>query len=116
MVSHPAKYPWSSYQKNASGKAIELITPHSCYLSLGNDDAERQHTYQSLFESQISTYTLKEIREATNKGWILGKERFKKQIEIQTGRRVTRLPHGGDRKSVKYKDNQQLRPFDCGTL
>jgi putative transposase len=24
MVSHPAKYPWSSYQKNVSGKAIEV--------------------------------------------------------------------------------------------
>jgi hypothetical protein len=56
MVSHPAKYPWSSYQKNVSGKAIELITPHSCYLSLGNNEAERQQAYQSLFESQPIHY------------------------------------------------------------
>jgi hypothetical protein len=33
----------------------------------------------------ICFYLLYCIREATNKGWILGNERFKKQIEIQTG-------------------------------
>jgi len=29
MVAHPADYLWSSYQCNALGKPIELITPHS---------------------------------------------------------------------------------------
>lgn len=29
MVAHPAEYHCSSYQYNALGKSIELITPHS---------------------------------------------------------------------------------------
>jgi len=106
MVSHPTEYPWSSYQQNAMGKVIELVTSHSCYLSLADSDIKRQDVYQSLFEHQIPAYTLEEIREATNKGWVLGNERFKKQIESQTGRRVTALTHGGDRKSIKYKKNK----------
>ncbi len=107
MVNHPAEYPWSSYKKNSMGKEIELLTPHRCYLSLGKNDAERQVAYQALFENQIPAYTLKEIREATNKGWVLGDERFKKQIEIQTGRPATPLSHGGDRKSKKYKEDNE---------
>ena len=34
MVEHAAEYPWSSYQANALGKPIELITPHSCYQGI----------------------------------------------------------------------------------
>ena len=103
MVKHPVEYPWSSYQKNAMGKVIELITPHFCYLSLGNTSINRQFAYQALFENKIPAYTLKEIRAATNKSWVLGDEHFKKQIEMLTGRRVDLLSHGGDRKSEKYK-------------
>lgn len=103
MVSHPAEYPWSSYQKNGIGKPIGLITPHSCYLSLGKTDKERQESYCSLFEHQIPERTLEEIRNSINKAWALGCDRFKRQIEAQTGQRMTTLSHGGDRKSDKFK-------------
>jgi len=74
MVCHPAEYPWSSYQKNALGKPIKLITPHDCYLSLGKNDEARQMAYKALFDKMIPDYTLKEIRDAVNKAWILGSE------------------------------------------
>ena len=38
MVAHPAEYPWSSYQSNASGKPVELITPHFLYQGLAKTD------------------------------------------------------------------------------
>ncbi|EDN68771.1 Protein of unknown function DUF1568 [Beggiatoa sp. PS] len=94
IVEHPAEYPWSSYQKNAMGKLIELITPHDCYLSLGKNDEERQENYRSLFNHKIPDDTLKEIRETINKAWILGDNRFRQQIEAQTGRVISQLPHG----------------------
>jgi putative transposase len=28
MVTHASGYPWSSYQSNALGKPIQLLTPH----------------------------------------------------------------------------------------
>ncbi len=108
MVRHPVEYPWSSYQSNAEGRPIELLTPHICYLSLGQTDKERQGIYKSLFEQHIPAYTIKEIRDATNKAWVLGCDRFKQQIELQTGRRASPQVRGGDRKSVKYKENQLL--------
>jgi len=108
MVGHPVEYRWSSYQKNALGKPIKLITPHPCYQSLGKTDEERQLAYKALFDQQIPDYTLKEIRDAINKAWVLGEDRFKKQIEKQTGRRTFPVMRGGDRKSEKYKTTSKI--------
>lgn len=105
MVNHPAEYPWSSFQRNALGKRIALITPHVCYQSLGKTNKRRQEAYQSLFKQQIPEYTLREIRDAINKAWVLGDIGFKKKIEAQTGRRASPLPRGGDRKSEHFRGN-----------
>ena len=104
MVRHPAEYPLSSYHCNASEKKIQLITPHLCYEELGSSDKERKATYQGLFEQHIPDLTIEEIRNATNKGWVLGENRFKQQIAQQTGRRVKPLPQEGDRKSRLFKN------------
>jgi putative transposase len=103
MVKHSAEYPWSSYQGNALGKPIQLLTPHSMYCQLGRTDAERQSAYRSLFRGRIAERDLTAIREATNKAWVLGDDRFKAQIEAKTGRRPVPLGRGGDRKSAAYR-------------
>ena len=103
MVEHPSEYPWSSYHKNALGTAIKLITPHYCYQSLGKTESLRQENYQSLFDNRIPDYTMKEITDAVNKAWVLGNDRFIKQIEKQTGQRVKLSKRGGDRKSKEFK-------------
>ena len=111
MVTHPADYPWSSFQKNAMGKAISLISPHACYQSLGKTDKERQMAYLALFAHELQDDSVEEIRNATNKAWVLGENIFKKQIEEQTGRRASPSLRGGDRKSAQYKlkkENQLL--------
>lgn len=104
MVKHPAEYPWSSYQGNALDKEIELLTAHNCYEELGHDTASRKAAYCALFKSHIPELTLTEIRDATNKAWVLGNNGFKKQVEQQTGRRSSPQKRGGDRKSEKYRD------------
>jgi putative transposase len=103
MVDHPSAYPWSSYRHNAIGKLIELVTPHALYLSLGKTDKARQHHYQALFENPMTDATLEEIRSSINKAWVLGDDRFKRQIETITKRRASPLARGGDRKSEKYR-------------
>ena len=103
MVAHPAEYPWSSYQYNALGKPIELITPHILYQGLAKTEKTRQKRYTALFDKMIPGYTLEEIRNSINRAWVLGDERFKRQIEKQTGRRASPLSRGGDRKSDEYR-------------
>ena len=48
-----------------------------------------------------------EIRDSLNKAWVLGDDRFKQQIEDQSGRRTSPLPNRGDRKSAKFKENRK---------
>jgi len=103
MVNEPWEYPWSSYQHNGVGRTIELITFHDCYLALGKDREEQMKAYCRLFDEYLSEDQLKEIRDSTNKSWLLGDNHFKQQIEVQTGRRVGPLARGGDRKSAVFK-------------
>jgi putative transposase len=110
MVSHPAEYPWSSYHSNALDKEIKLLTPHPAYLALGCDNGTRKSAYRALFDEQIPALSLKKIRDATNKAWVLGNNRFKQQIEQQVGRPVGVLSHGGDRKSAHYKEKRNQQP------
>jgi len=106
MVQHPSEYPWSSYQENALGKPIQLLTPHSIYRQLGKIDKQRQSAYRALFRGKVSERDLAVIREATNKAWALGDDRFKAQIEAKTGRRSVSLGRGGDRKSAVFRESQ----------
>lgn len=103
MVSHASDYPWSSYQGNAVGKPIELLTQHPIYRHLGKTDDERQGAYRALFRGRMSERDVATIRDATNKAWALGDDRFKAQIEAQTGRRSMPLGRGGDRKSAEFR-------------
>jgi putative transposase len=114
MVGHASDYPWSSYHCNALGKAIQLITPHSLYLQLGNSSEERQKYYRQLFQGRMSERDMSEIRESTNKAWALGDDRFKAIIAEKTGRRATPLGRGGDRKSARFhgmRKNTDEHPY-----
>jgi putative transposase len=111
MADHPCEYPWSSYRYHALGQSNPLVTPHREYKRLGTTDAERQAAYRQLFRARIPQMTLEAIREATNKAWVLGSERFKRRIAKQLDRPVTSSGHGGDRRSEAYQravNNQRV--------
>ncbi|MDX8385209.1 MAG: transposase [Gallionella sp.] len=106
MVDYPSDYPWSSYRYNAQGEVNELIAPHIEYRRLGKSGEERQAAYRQFFKSRIPEASLNSIREATNKAWVLGNDRFKRRIQKQLDRRIEPKAKGGDRKSEQYKNNQ----------
>ena len=103
MVQHPSQYPWSRYRANALGEYNALITSHCVYEALGQDQATRQAQYRGLFAGQIDETSLSQLREATNKAWVLGSEYFKQKIASQLNRRIDKLSKGGDRKSDEYQ-------------
>ena len=107
MVEDPADYPWSSYQGNALGKKIELLTEHDVYKRLGRSSKARRKAYLDLFKSSLDKQIVERIRDSTAKGWVLGNEIFKEQIERQTKRRVSPEQRGGDRKSKAYKQGRE---------
>ncbi len=103
MVDHPAEYPWSSYRANALGQHDAIVTPHALYWALGSDDGQRQLHYRSLFDGQVDEISLDQIREATNKAWVLGSDYFKQRIASQLNRRSDKMAKGGDRKSGEFR-------------
>jgi putative transposase len=108
MVEHPSQYPWSSYGANARGKESTLVEPHDLYLRLGTTQETRQQTYRELFKLHIREATLMGIREATNKAWVLGNDRFKQEIEAMTTRQVSPKARGGDRRSKEFRDDSKI--------
>ena len=102
MVKHPVEYPWSSYRFNGLGEPDNLITPHQIYLSFGDTDDERCNGYRKLFLGHINEIELEEIREATNKSWVLGSEHFKRKISDKITRAVEPKKRGGDRRSKAF--------------
>lgn len=104
MVAHPGEYRWSSYHRNALGKTDTLVTPHEQYQALGKQNADREAAYRALFQTHIDARTLDEIRQATQKGWALGNDRFKDDIERLLQRRTRPLVRGGDHRSVAFRE------------
>ena len=102
MVEHPVDYPWSSYAFNAQGESganSDWLSPHEEYLRLESNPMARQGAYRQLFEVAISDINMNEIRECTHKGWALGSERFREQIETLGQRRASSKDVGRPRKA-----------------
>jgi putative transposase len=106
MVRHPRDYRWSSYRANALGAADALVTPHALYLSLGRGKAERQASYRELFREKLTDEFIADLRLATNGGWALGDDAFKRRIAKRAKRRAEPLPRG--RPPIRPKDRRQL--------
>jgi putative transposase len=98
LVEHVRNYPWSSYHANALNTVDGLVTPHAQYRRLGHTKATRQAAYRKLFRARLAAADLQAIRDATNKGWVLGSERFKAKVETLSGRRAKPLPKGRPKK------------------
>jgi putative transposase len=94
IVRHPRDYRWSSYSYHADGQSNPLLTPHALYQRLGNTATARQQAYRALFRHHLSGETLDSIREATNKAWVLGSDKFKDRLAKKLERRVAPLPRG----------------------
>ena len=96
IVTDPAAYRWSSFGANALGAEDPLVTSHERYVALGPSPQSRQRAYRALFLDTFERSTLGAIRDATNHGWALGNERFRRAISIQRRAhrlRPSRCPH-----------------------
>lgn len=94
MKAQPREYPWSSYRHYAEGRCDPLLVEHEPYTRLGRTPIERQEAYRELFRHELDDSALAEIRATVNRGWPIGSERFKNEIE-QLLRRAARPPKRG---------------------
>jgi putative transposase len=107
MVAHPRQYRWSSYRAHAEGGDDALARFHDAFRRLGRSVDERQAAYRALIREKLDPAFVHALRAATNGGWALGGERFRKEIEAATRRRATPLPPGP--KPKPKKDARRMR-------
>jgi putative transposase len=88
LVVWPRDYRWSSHAANALGRRSSLVVAHAKYNDLGPRPASRRAAYRALFAELLTDADLETIREATNKGWALGGERFRDAVERSLNRRT----------------------------
>ena len=79
------------------GKPVLNLTPHPLYLAIDRDDAKRQAAYRELFDAQLDSKAIDDIRLALNQNQPLGNSRFYAKIETMTGQRREAKPRGRPR-------------------
>lgn len=98
MVAEAGDYPWSSFGRNALGRSDPLVREHETYLALGATADDRRALYRQAFAEGLSEELLGSLRDATQRGWVAGRETFRRQIEAALGRRVAPPVRGRPRK------------------
>lgn len=101
MVADPIEYPWSSYAHHAGVHADPLITEHSLYWALGNTPFQREAAYKALVEAALTPAQIAFIQRALLKGWPLGSDAFKADLEHRAKRQVLPAKRGRPFKMVQ---------------
>ncbi len=107
MVEQGGAYRWSSYRHNALGEPNAFIQPHPIYLALGATDLQRQQCYRELCTHSLNQQTLNTLRQSTQKSWVVGSDKFKREIEQLSQRQAGPKQRGGDRRSIEYRQKQE---------
>ncbi len=88
------EYPWSSYQHHIGIRHDPIISEHALYWSLGNTPFEREAAYKKRVECGVNEEDVRDLTQATLKGWALGSEQFHSALEKQVARRVKPAKRG----------------------
>ena len=113
MVAEPGDYAWSSYRANAQWLPDAVVLPHTEYLRLGADAAERCVAYRELFKEALSADRLAEIRAYVQQQRVLGSPRFQLEIETMLGRCASVRPAQRPRRSSESDGTGSGRALTC---
>ncbi len=94
LAEGPLDYPWSSYPHHAGVSVDPLITDHALYWSLGNTPFQREGAYIELTQQALSVDEMKTINQAVLKGWPLGSDAFKADLQQKAKRQVLPAKRG----------------------
>jgi putative transposase len=94
LAETPLDYPWSSYAHHAGIRSDPLVTDHSLYWALGNTPFQREAAYLELVQQGTTNDELDMINLSILKGWPLGSDAFKAELERTTQRQVLPAKRG----------------------
>ena len=83
LVATPTEYRWSSYRHHVGAVPDTLITEHPLYWALGNTPFAREAAYRDLLTQSLPAIECAALSDATLKGWAVGSDLFKQDLEKQ---------------------------------
>lgn len=87
-------YAWSSYAHHAGVRPDPVVTDHALYWALGNTPFQREAAYKERTERALTAPQLQVIEGAVLKGWPLGADAFKADLEKKAQRQVLPAKRG----------------------
>ena len=100
IVDKPGEYAWSSYRHHVNEQVACWIIEPEEFLRLAASVDLRAEAYRELFKEPLKVIELEQIRNHLNKNCALGSDKFQKEIEAVSGRRVEIVKQGRPRKRV----------------
>jgi putative transposase len=94
LVADAVDYPWSSYPHHAGLKPDPVITDHALYWALGNTPFQREAAYRELSRPMLSEKEMAVLDAAVLKGWPLGSDAFKTDLQLRAKRQVLPAKRG----------------------
>lgn len=94
LVAEASAYRWSSYAHHAGIRPDSLIVDHALYWALGNTPFQREATYIELNARALSQAEMAVVDAAVLKGWPLGSDQFKAQLQQRAQRQVLPAKRG----------------------
>ena len=105
IVKHPRDYRWSSYQHRALGSTDGLLDQDPWYAGLGGSATERQKAYEAWIAAEIREGEWDNVRAATQRGRVIAREEFQKQVAAKVGRRLVGETRG--RRKRKHPETHE---------
>ena len=93
LVGEARDYPWSSYPHHAGLRPDPVITDHALYWALGNTPFQREAAYIELSEP-LGQAEMATVDAAVLKGWPLGSDAFKAELQQRAKRKVLPAKRG----------------------
>jgi putative transposase len=84
----------SSYEHHSGVRPDPVITDHALYWALGNTPFQREAAYKALAERALTAAQLQVIEAAVLKGWPLGSDAFKAELQHKAKRQVLPAKRG----------------------
>ena len=94
LVTEPGGYPWSSYVHHAGIAPSAVITDHALYWALGNTPFQREAAYIELSRPSLSEAEMAMLDASVLKGWPLGSDQFKTELQNRAKRQVLPAKRG----------------------
>jgi putative transposase len=93
LVAEARDYPWSSFAHHAGVHPDPLVADHALYWALGNTPFQREAAYIALSQP-LSAADMAMLDASVLKGWPLGSDAFKAELQQRAKRQVLPAKRG----------------------